>query len=186
MDNINDLFLLAQQQQQAPQGPVGGGIIGVFIAIAYIIMLILKSIGQVKAVSQQDQSSFRPRTLLSDDSGAEPKPKRSRKRQRPVEKLTPETQSEPTRRKALARELNPQGEGTRFDAQPGTLDESQIVAPSIEPTVKPQLESLTGVFETQTENMSQQSGINLQQLLTTPDGIRQAILLAEIMKRPEF
>ncbi|MDR0870449.1 MAG: hypothetical protein LBN39_06610, partial [Planctomycetaceae bacterium] len=90
-------------------------------------------------------------------------------------------------RGTLSKELNPLGEGTRIEAAPGTLNASQIVAPSIEPTVKPELESLTGIYETTASGVVQNvQTFDAKKMLTQPDGIRQGIIWSEILKRPEW
>ena len=101
---------------------------------------------------------------------------------RPVWAATPSPKEE-----RLANALQPQGVGVRFEASPGTFDSSQIVTPSVEPTINPNLESMTGAFDVQTPtNDFFKDRLGLRQLLTTPKGIRQAVILSEIMKRPEF
>lgn len=93
------------------------------------------------------------------------------------------------RKSVLTRELAPQGEGRRFEADPGTLNTTNLVAPSIESSVMPILESMTGIYDAapaSSEQQDQPLTLDIQKLITKPDGIRQAIILSEILKRPEF
>lgn len=100
-----------------------------------------------------------------------------------------ETKNRQQRQQALVRELTPQGEGQRFEADPGTFDVFRLVTTSIEATVKPTLESMTGIYDAApatSEFQDQPLTLDIQKLLARPEGIRQAVLLAEIFKRPEF
>jgi hypothetical protein len=119
------------------------------------------------------------------------KPPRKRKRTTRKQSLVIETATETTRktRGTLSRELAPQGEGTRFETATGTLDPSQIIAPTIEPTIKPMLESMTGIYEalpTSSELQPQSLTLDIHKLIASQEGIRQAVLLSEILKRPDF
>jgi hypothetical protein len=122
---------------------------------------------------------------------AQTKPPRERKRTTRKQSLVTETSTETARktRGTLSRELAPQGEGARFETTTGTLNPSQIIAPSIEPTVKPMLESMTGIYEaspTTSELQPQSLTFDIHKLIASPEGIRQAVLLSEILKRPDF
>jgi len=91
-------------------------------------------------------------------------------------------ESRPTRT-VLARELGQQGAGSRFEAQPGTLGISEIAVASIEPTVKPTLDSLTGIYDEQqaSETTASQAAFSgLYAMLAQPEGIRNAVVLSEI------
>jgi hypothetical protein len=92
-------------------------------------------------------------------------------------------------RGSLSRSLPQQGQGTRFEAVPGTLDASQIVAPAINPNVNPTLESMTGIYDNNSpsieSNITEQT-INIHNILTSPDGIRNSIILAEILTHPKY
>ena len=115
-----------------------------------------------------------------------PRPKKERKRKQAELVLGP-VDEPPTHGTPLSRGLAPQGEGARFDAQPGTLDASQILSPSIEPTVQPMLESLTGIYDSPPggEQPAQTPlAVDIYRMLTTPGGIRQAVVLGEILRRP--
>ncbi|MDR1052890.1 MAG: hypothetical protein LBL39_01835, partial [Planctomycetaceae bacterium] len=91
------------------------------------------------------------------------------------------------KRKSLTRELPQQGQGSRFEAAPGTLASIQLT-PQVEATVKPELDSLTGIYDPkeQDENSTNQLSINLIELLTTPEGIRNSVILSEILNRPNY
>jgi len=92
-------------------------------------------------------------------------------------------------RLALSKKLAPQGEGHRFDADPGTLDSAQIVAPTIDPTVRPQLDSITGIYEEGAlfADRSQSAiTLNIADYFAKPEGIVHAVLLSEILKRPAW
>jgi hypothetical protein len=122
---------------------------------------------------------------------AQTKPPRERKRATRKQSLTLETVAETARktRGTLSRDLAPQGEGSRFETTTGTLNSSQIIASTIEPTVKPMLESMTGIYEaspTSSELQPQSLTFDIHKLIASPDGIRQAVLLSEILKRPHF
>jgi hypothetical protein len=83
--------------------------------------------------------------------------------------------------------LSPQGEGQRFDADPGTLDTARIVAPTIDPTVKPELESITGIYEEGAvfaEKSKSAITLNIADFFAKPEGIVHAVVLAEILNRP--
>jgi hypothetical protein len=112
-----------------------------------------------------------------------------RERKRTTRKQSLTTESARKTRGTLSRELAPQGEGVRFETATGTLDPSQIVASTIEPTVKPMLESMTGIYEaspTSSELLPQSLTFDVHNLIASPEGIRQAVLLSEILKRPNF
>jgi hypothetical protein len=122
---------------------------------------------------------------------AQTKPLRERKRTTRKQYRVTETAVEPDRktRGTLSRELAPQGEGARFETSTGTLDPLQIVAPTIESTVKPMLESMTGIYEaspTSAELQPQSLTFDVHKLIASPEGIRQAVFLSEILKRPDF
>jgi len=98
-----------------------------------------------------------------------------------------------SRQQALVKTLSTQGEGHRFDADPGALNISNIVAPTIDPTVKPDLGSMTGIYEQQsgaaraaTRRTAPTVEVNLLSGLMKPEGLCQAIIFAEIMNRPAW
>jgi len=98
-------------------------------------------------------------------------------------------ETRPSQRLALSKALSPQGEGHRFDADPGTLDTAQIVAPTVDPTVNPNLESITGIYEEGAlfPDRSQSAvTLNIADYFAKPEGIVQAVILSEILKRPAW
>ncbi|MDR1480638.1 MAG: hypothetical protein LBJ00_17055 [Planctomycetaceae bacterium] len=115
------------------------------------------------------------------------KKKRNPKRSQPKisnDYNTNSTNNQKEPRRALVRELPKQGHGARFEAAPGTLSSVQLT-PQVEATVKPELDSLTGIYDqTADDNNTSQNTINLINLLSTPEGIREAIILSEILNRP--
>jgi hypothetical protein len=97
--------------------------------------------------------------------------------------------SEPTKRQALSKKLSPQGEGQRFEADPGTLDAMRIVAPTFDPIVKPELESITGIYEEGamfSETTKPAITLNIADYLAKPEGIIHAVILAEVLNRPDW
>jgi len=100
---------------------------------------------------------------------------------------TPETSS--PKRRALSKELAPQGEGQRFETDPGTLNVGHIVSPTIDPTVKPELDSITGIYEEGAQFADRSKPpitLNIADYLIKPEGIVHAIILAEILNRPAW
>jgi hypothetical protein len=193
----------------------GGQIIGAIIFILIVIAQIFKAyfdarsarIGEeknkpaqkpVRKLTVDEQlglddpfSQTFSQTQIQTSQTAQTKPHRERKRAIRKQSLATETTAETTRktRGILSRELAPQGEGVRFETATGTLDPSQIVASTIEPTVKPMLESMTGIYEaspTSSEFQAQSLTFDIHKLIASPEGIRQAVLLSEILKRPDF
>ena len=97
--------------------------------------------------------------------------------------------SAPQKRQALSKKLSPQGEGQRFETAPGTLDTAQIVAPTIDPSMKPELESITGIYEEGAvfaERAKPAIALNIADFLAKPEGIVQAVIFAEIFNRPAW
>jgi hypothetical protein len=89
----------------------------------------------------------------------------------------------------LSKKLSPQGEGQRFETAPGTLDTAQIVAPTIDPSMKPELESITGIYEEGAvfaERAKPAIALNIADFLAKPEGIVQAVIFAEIFNRPAW
>ncbi|MDR0337848.1 MAG: hypothetical protein LBI18_12240 [Planctomycetaceae bacterium] len=179
----------------------GGGeqIIGVIIFLLLVVGQILKAYFDARSVQTGEEKTLRKPKPHSDleeslnqvSFSQATKPPRERKRISRKSSLVTETISENARktRGTLSRELAPQGEGSRFETTTGTLHSSQIIAPSIEPTVQPMLESMTGIYETASvasENQSQSLTLDVQKLLAGSEGLRQAVILAEILKRPNF
>jgi hypothetical protein len=96
---------------------------------------------------------------------------------------------QPSQRQALSKKLSPQGEGQRFDADPGTLDTARVLAPTIDSTVKPELESITGIYEEGVmfaEGSKPAITLNIADYLAKPEGIVHAVILSEILNRPAW
>ena len=183
-----------------------GSIIALIFAIIMIITQLIKSIREGAEAAKHQQSDS------TDDDVVIIRPNKPIKQQKPTvqrqtvrqlqkgglrsvfdEPANNKQKGEPTRQKALVKELSPQGEGRRFVADPGTLDSASIVAPTIDPTVKPDLGSMTGIYELQsaaaraaTRRTTPTVELNLFDNLTRPEGLCHAIILAEIMNRPAW
>ena len=177
-----------------------GAVIALLFAIIMIITHIIKSIRENADAAQRQQPD------TTDDEVVVIRPNKPVKQQKPnKQRLTMEQPSkggmrsvfdepktEPTRKKALVKTLATQGEGHRFVADPGTLDTTNIVAPTIDPTVKADLGSMTGIYEDQsaaaraTRRTAPTVEVPLLDILQRPEGICQAIILAEIMNRPSW
>ena len=177
-----------------------GAIIALLFAIIMIITHIIKSIREHSEAAKQrkpdtaedDVVVIRPNKPIKP-----PKPNKQRltdeQPSRGLRSVFDEPKAEPTRQKALVKTLSAQGEGHRFVADPGTLDTSSIVAPTIDPTVKADLGSMTGIYEQQsaaaraaTRRTAPTVEVNLLDILQRPEGICQAIICAEIMNRPAW
>jgi len=181
-------------------------IIGAIIFIIIIIAQIIRSIRESSSAQQQPKVNKGEADLVST---APSKPnKQPAKQSKPVKQRPPERQvwrsesawrdersvfddpnTEAPRQKALIKKLSPQGEGQRFAVDPGTLDTTNIVAPTIDPTVKPELDSITGIYEqgvTFGETAKPAITLNLADWFTKSEGICQAVIFAEIMNRPAW
>jgi hypothetical protein len=183
---------------------VGGEpFIGLIIFLLLVIAQILKAYFDTRSVQPADKAKQAQKPIQNlelDDPfqnnvviSQTPKPPRERKRSPRKQPLTTETAPEHTRkpRGILSRELAPQGEGSRFETTTGTLNSSQIIAPSITPVVKPTLESLTGIYDTPPVSSELQSqslvlALDVKEMTASPEGLRQAVILSEILKRPNF
>jgi len=182
-----------------------GAIIALLFMIIMIITHILKSIREAAEAAKHQQQPEATEDEVIVIRPTEPIPTKPIKQQKPnKQRLTEgqpskglrsvfnEPKNEPFRQKALVKKLSPQGEGRRFVADPGTLDASNIVAPTIDPTVKPDLGSMTGIYEQQsaaaraTRRTIPTIEVNPLDFLQRPEGICQAVILAEIMNRPAW
>jgi hypothetical protein len=180
----------------------GGGeqIIGAIIFLLLVVAQILKAYFDSRSARTGEEKQLQ-KQIRNTDLEEEPfnrvpvaktvKHSRERKRTPRRQSLVTEGVPETARktRGTLSRELAPQGEGSRFETTTGTFNQSQIISPSIESTVKPMLESITGIYETPptaSEAQSQPLTLDVQKLIASPEGLRQAVLLAEILKRPNF
>ncbi|MDR2169314.1 MAG: hypothetical protein LBP59_04160 [Planctomycetaceae bacterium] len=189
-------------------------IVSIIVITIYIIVHIASSLSDAReTVAKKSQNSQKQKNsninqnvnieqseqqeIIFVSKAREKKKRNLRKPQPdiPTEFINDNANDQKITRKALARELPQQGQGTRFDAAPGTLNAIQL-APTVEVTVKPELESLTGIYEQNAQNvnidqkninnLNPQNIINLNELLLTPDGIRNAVILSEILNRPNF
>ncbi|MDR1142030.1 MAG: hypothetical protein LBL62_10080, partial [Planctomycetaceae bacterium] len=168
--------------------------IGAIIFLLLIIAQILKAYFNTRSIQAEEENRLQKQIQISDleEDLEEPlnpfpvlqtaKPSRERKRTHRKQSFATESTPETARktRGTLSRELAPQGEGSRFETTTGTLNQSQIIAPSIESTVKPMLESITGIYETppvSSEDQSQPLTLDIQKLIASPGGLRQAVLL---------
>jgi hypothetical protein len=181
-----------------------GAIVGLIIAILMVVAHIIKS-ARENAEARAAQAGKQPQELefIDDDElvlVSRPKPTKQPKatKQRPAERqsaknvrsILDDVYGEPSRKQALTKKLAPQGEGQRFEADPGTLDTARIVAPTFDPTVKPELESITGIYEQEATSIERRStqtvSLNIADWLAKPEGICQAVILAEILNRPKI
>ncbi len=178
-----------------PAGGGGGDVIKLLIALLVlvgpILFRFLAEQGAKKDQKPLDDKEMQKQlhdafasTPTEEEPAGSNRAKRERKRKR-TGGVEPESTT--ASNVALSRQLAPQGEGSRFEAHPGTLG-GLTLTPTVEPTVQPMLESLTGIYDEPTTSASQQSPLatELFQLLSTPTGIRQAVILGEILKRPEY
>ena len=195
------LFPLWAQQQEPHWLVVLGQLL--FLLLIFVVPTVLKFFGEQAAQKERQRLAKTDedlqeklldafRAAVTEESREEqvvrPRLKKDRKR-RQIESVLEADAELPTRGTPLVRELAPQGEGSRFDAQPGTLDASQILAPSIEPTVQPTLESMTGIYDAPPggeQNAQTPLAVDIFRMLTTPGGVRQAVVLSEILRRPEY
>jgi len=173
-------------------------IIALIFMILMIMAHIIKSIRESAELARQQQRQQQQSVDDDDDDLVlmlHPKPskppkaaakQRSSVRQ-PLGEPLRRSDPPPAKRQALTKRLAPQGEGERFAADPGTLDTAQIVAPTVDPTVKPELESITGIYEEGAQfNDWSKSAITLDiaDYFTKPGGVIHAVILAEILNPP--
>ena len=175
-------------------------IIGAIIFIILILAQLIKSIRESSASSQppkanqgkKDDVVVASRPKPSHSNPNKPRPSGQRPPERSLwrdERSVFDPPAESPRQKALVKKLSPQGEGQRFAVDPGTLNTTNIVAPTIDPHVKPELESITGIYEqgvTFGESPPPAISLNLADWLARPEGICQAVLFAEILNRPAW
>ncbi|MDR2761737.1 MAG: hypothetical protein LBB88_03950 [Planctomycetaceae bacterium] len=191
-------------------------IIGIIFVVIYVIAHIIGSLGAAHETSvkkaknnikQQEQElndymSERKNNAIPVRQNNEQEiiytSRPSEKKKRNLRKPQPQISSEiinalpndqKNTRKSLARELPTQGQGTRFEASPRTLNTT--LASTVETNVNPDLESLTGIYEQPAQNAANSGNpktltININDLLSTPEGIRNSIILSEIINRPNW
>ena len=169
-------------------------IIGLLVVILMILAQLVKGIREGAQVMKQPPEKADNELVLI----TRPKPSKQQKpgKMRLSERQSPKnvwdvpgsTSTDPFKKQALAKKLSPQGEGRRFEADPGTLDPTRIVAPTIDPTVKPELESITGIYDGEAASTEKRStpamALNVADWLAKPEGIWQAVILAEVLNRP--
>jgi len=182
----------------------GGTIVGLIIAILMVIAHLVKSVKE--GLEARSGQASQPMSEAMDDELVlitQPKMSKSKgNKQRQSERQSPkkvrsllgdslsESPQKQAPKQALTKKLSPQGEGERFVADPGTLDTTRIVAPTFDHTVKPELESITGIYEQEATSMGRGSApavtLNIADWLAKPEGICQAVILAEILNRPTW
>ena len=173
-------------------------IIALIFAIIMILTHIIKSVREHAEAAKHQQPETEEEVVIIRPTRPINPPKSNKQwftdeqPSKGLRSVFDEPKAEPSRHKALAKKLAPQGEGQRFAVDPGTLDASNIVASTIDPTVKPDLGSITGIYEQQsaaaraTRRTAPTVEVNLFDSLTRPGGICQAIILAEVMNRPAW
>ncbi|MDR0521042.1 MAG: hypothetical protein LBH00_04210 [Planctomycetaceae bacterium] len=161
---------------------MGEVIIGAVIFLLYLAANILSAMQEAKKTAGQKQAAGKNTPLPENGEVIIRQKPAKPKRKRESLELVLEPEDTPRAVPTLVRQLPPQGEGRRFDAAPGTFDAAAVVAPSIDPSVKPQLESITGIYEqaANTPYSSASSPVNIAEWLARPENIRQAVITAEI------
>lgn len=173
----------------------GGEIIGIIFFLIIVLFQFIKAVLDARGSKIEEEKKKKElQELLESESSPRPSGPRPSKKGGERKRLQRESTSDVSARNemrssrnVLSRELAPQGEGARFEAAPGTFDAAQVVASTIEPTVKPTLESMTGIYEAPPGGDEQGNSSlipDIYKLLHHPDGMRQAVILAEILKRP--
>jgi len=176
---------------------------GTIITLIFAIIVIVTHI--IKAIRESAEAAKQSPPDLDDDElvlVSRPKPGKQSKQSKGTKQRSLARQplgegwdslsdrdSQPSQRQALSKKLSPQGEGQRFDADPGTLDSAHIIAPTIDSTVKPELESITGIYEEGVvfaDKSKPAVTLNLADYLVKPEGIVHAVILSEILKRPAW
>ena len=180
-----------------------GGVIILILAVIMIVSHLIKSIREAadiaKLKQQQEEAEAAEEFVVIKEQKPKPnRPPKSSKQRPPTHQPLGHSLGEPygvvslpqpKRQQALSRKLGTQGEGQRFEVAPGTLDTTQIVAPTIDPTVRPDLGSITGIFEegAQVGRKTVESvSLDIGNLLSKPEGIVQAVILAEILNKPAW
>ena len=182
-----------------------GSIIALIFAIIMIVSHILKSIKEASEAAKLKQNPVKADAADDDLIIIPPKKKQAKAKPRPVGRPSmrdsysfpdssfsnrkPSDRQFSERPQALTKKLSPQGVGHRFEADPGTLDPSQIVSPTIDPTVKPDLYSMTGIYEECVlfgDRSKPTIALDIAGCFAKPEGVIQAVILAEILNRPAF
>ena len=172
------------------------GLIGLIIAIIVIVTQIIKSINESANAAKQQPTDTEDELIII----AQPRPTKQVKKVNKQRSITRQPLGDglsildddpkPGKRQALSKKLSPQGEGERFGVDPGTLDTAHIVSPTFDSSVKPELESITGIYE-EGAVYAEKSGqtavtLNIADCFAKPEGIVQAVILAEILNRPAW
>ena len=168
------------------------------VVVVFVVMMIIahlvKSIREAaEAAKQQQQQAKADEDIVIITQQKPTKSQKAVKQRPPVRQPLGDTlslsDSPSQKRQALSKRLGTQGEGQRFEVAPGTLDASQIVAPTIDPTVRPDLGSITGIYE-EGAQVGRRTGaaisLNIADYLAKPEGVIQAVILAEILNRPAW
>jgi hypothetical protein len=165
------------------------GIITLILVILMIVARVIKAVKETAGIVKQPPPPEEELVIIT-----RPKPVKKSKAsmqrtlvRQPLED-TLDISVQP-KRQALSQKLNPQGEGQRFDADPGTLDTERIVAPKIDPSVKPELESITGIYEEGAvfaDRSRPAITLNIADFLAKPEGIIQAVIFAEVLNQPAW
>lgn len=166
--------------------------IGILIFVIIMILAhIFKAIKENAEAAKQQKSDREEEDRVIVQRPKPVKQPRENKQRSPVRQSLGDALniSASPKRQALSKELSAQGEGHRFDTAPGTLDSARIVAPTIDPSVKPELESITGIYEegaVYAERSKSAITLNIADFLSKPEGIVRAIIFAEILDRPAW
>ena len=160
------------------------------IVILIIVANIIKAMKESAAAKRQESESYEDELVIISRPKPAKLPQGNKQRSRDRQSLgEPLDNSASQKRQALSKKLSPQGEGKRFETTPGTLDAAHIVASTIDPSMKPELESITGIYEEGAvfaERSKPAITLNIADFLTKPEGIVQAVILAEILNRPAW
>lgn len=173
-----------------------GVIIFILIAVAQVIKAIKEAAADKNLKTKTKKNDDRidvSRPKQSQQPGRQSKSSKQRLSHQPPlpekRNVLRDTNADSSPQKALVKRLTPQGEGKRFEADPGTLDTGRILAPTIDPTVRPELESMTGIYEQGVmfaDSSASAMTLDVANLLTKPEGIVHAVILAEILNRPAW
>jgi len=170
-------------------------IIAVIFAIIMIVAHIIKNIKEAAEAAKQQQQQQKPvaadddLVLVTRPKQKKPPPARQPLRDTSLGYPSSLSNSAPPKRQALTKRLAPQGEGERFGVDPGTLDAANIVAPTIDPSVKPELESITGIYEEGVQFGDRSKSaltLDIADYFARPEGIIHAVILAEVLNRPAW
>jgi hypothetical protein len=167
---------------------VDGAVLSTIIVIIYFILSLVKGLRELGKQNPPKQEEAEEPIVVIRSKPVKTKPKRKQLQQETVSNVY-EMEYDLPKRQALSKKLPPQGEGSRFDTAPGTLDAAKVVVPMIDPTVKPELESMTGIYEqesTLTPKSSPPLSLNIVDWFAKPEGLCRAVILAEILNRPAW